>query len=76
MAKCANVADTLRTTQNFETSDVEDGSEVAPYHHRVEHAMERGRVVSAMYHKTVYFYGAIGVRLEGLKEPYHYTILM
>src|SRR5258708_20700678 len=28
------VADTLWTTENFQTSNAEDGNEVAPYHHR------------------------------------------
>jgi hypothetical protein len=34
MSKCANVADTLSTTQNFQTSDAVYANQVAPHPHR------------------------------------------
>ena len=34
MLKGANVANTVWTTPNFQTTDAEDGNELPPYHHR------------------------------------------
>jgi hypothetical protein len=33
MPKCAEVADTVWTISNFQTTDAEDGEEFVPHHH-------------------------------------------